>query len=203
MKYDINDFIGIFDDVFEKEYCESLINTFELSVEMNKTVKRVDHGYNPQQANNTMYYIANDLFANQQRSQTFVDLEILQTFNKTIWECYDVYRKKYGVLEGVGRHQLNPDVKIQKTLPSEGYHVWHCEHGDVQSSSRMMLVMLYLNDVEEGGETEFLYQSRRIEPKMGRLVFCPAQFTHTHRGNPPLKGNKYMMNGWLQYFYEF
>ena len=203
MKYNINDFIGVFDDVFEKEYCESLINTFELSVEMNKTVKRVDHGYNPQQANNTMYYIANDLFANQQRSQTFVDLEILQTFNKTIWECYDVYRKKYGVLEGVGRHQLNPDVKIQKTLPSEGYHVWHCEHGDVQSSSRMMLVMLYLNDVEEGGETEFLYQSRRIEPKMGRLVFCPAQFTHTHRGNPPLKGNKYMMNGWLQYFYEF
>ena len=203
MKYDINDFIGVFDDVYEKEYCDSLINAFELSVEMNKTVKRVDHGYNPQQANNTMYYVANHLFANQQRSQTFVGLEILQTFNKTIWECYDVYRKKYGVLEGIGRHQLNPDVKIQKTLPSEGYHVWHCEHGDVQSSSRMMLVMLYLNDVEEGGETEFLYQSRRIEPKMGRLVFCPAQFTHTHRGNPPLKGNKYMMNGWLQYFYEF
>ena len=203
MKYDINDFIGVFDDVYDKEYCDSLINAFELSVEMIKTVKRVDHGYNAQQANNTMYYIANDLFANQQRSQTFVDLEILQTFNKTIWECYDVYRKKYGVLEGIGRHQLNPDVKIQKTLPSEGYHVWHCEHGDVQSSSRMMLVMLYLNDVEEGGETEFLYQSRRIEPKMGRLVFCPAQFTHTHRGNPPLKGNKYMMNGWLQYFYEF
>ena len=203
MKYDINDFIGVFDDVYEKEYCDSLINAFELSVEMNKTVKRVDHGYNPQQANNTMYYVANHLFANQQRSQTFVGLEILQTFNKTIWECYDVYRKKYGVLEGIGRHQLNPDVKIQKTLPSEGYHVWHCEHGDVQSSSRMMLVMLYLNDVEEGGETEFLYQSRRIEPKMGRLVFCAAQFTHTHRGNPPLKGNKYMMNGWLQYFYEF
>ena len=203
MKYDINDFIGVFDDVFEKEYCESLINAFELSVEMNKTVKRVDHGYNPQQANNTMYYVANDLFANQQRSQTFVDLEILQTFNKTIWECYDVYRKKYGALEGVGRHQLNPDVKIQKTLPSEGYHVWHCEHGNIETSSRVMLVMLYLNDVEEGGETEFLYQSRRIEPKMGRLVFCPAQFTHTHRGNPPLKGNKYMMNGWLQYFYEF
>ena len=72
MKYDINDFIGVFDDVYEKEYCDSLINAFELSVEMNKTVKRVDHGYNPQQANNTMYYVANHLFANQQRSQTFV-----------------------------------------------------------------------------------------------------------------------------------
>ena len=106
------------------------------------------------------------------------------------------------MLEGVGRHQLNPDVKIQKTLPSEGYHVWHCEHGDIKTSTRVILVMLYLNDVEEGGETEFLYQSRRIEPKMGRLVFCPAFFTHTHRGNPPLKGSKYMMNGWLQYYHE-
>ena len=108
----------------------------------------------------------------------------------------------FGAIQGLGRHQLNPDVKIQKTTPSEGYHVWHCEHGDIQSSTRVILVMLYLNDVEEGGETEFLYQSRRIEPKMGRLVFCPAFFTHTHRGNPPLRGSKYMMNGWLQYYHE-
>ena len=139
MKCDIDDFIGVFDDVFEKEYCDSLINAFEVSAELNKTVKRVDHGYNPQQANNTMYYVANHLFANQQRSQTFVGLEILQTFNKTIWECYDVYCRKYSMLESVGRHQLNPDMKIQKTSPSEGYHVWHCEHGGLLSASRIML----------------------------------------------------------------
>ena len=202
MKYDINDFIGVFDDVFEKEYCDSLINAFEVSAELNKTVKRVDNGYTPKDANNTMYFLADDLFARQQTSQTLGCLEVLQTFNKTMWECYDVYCRKYSMLESVGRHQLNPDMKIQKTSPSEGYHVWHCEHGGLLSASRIMLVMLYLNDVEEGGETEWLYQSRRVEPKMGRLVFCPAYFTHTHRGNPPLKGDKYMMNGWLQYYHE-
>ena len=203
MKCDINDFIGVFDDVYEKEYCHQVIRAFELSVEMNKSVKRVDYGYTPKQADNTMYYVTDDLFSNQQDSQTFANLNFLKQFNKTLWECYAVYSRKYGAIQGLGRHQLNPDVKIQKTTPSEGYHVWHCEHGDIISSTRVILVMLYLNDVEEGGETEFLYQSRRIEPKMGRLVFCPAQFTHTHRGNPPLKGDKYMMNGWLQYFHEF
>ena len=202
MKYDINDFIGVFDDVFEKEYCDRVIRAFEISVDMNKTIKRSDHGYSPKQADNTMYYVTDDLFNIDHNSQTFSNLNFLKQFNKTLWECYHVYSKKYGVMQELGRHQLNPDVKIQKTTPTEGYHVWHSEHGDVGSSSRMMLVMLYLNDVEEGGETEFLYQSRRIEPKMGRLVFCPAFFTHTHRGNPPLKGNKYMLNGWLQYFHE-
>ena len=126
----------------------------------------------------------------------------LQEFNIKMWECYSIYTKKYGTLNSVQRHQLNPDVKIQKTKPSEGYHVWHCENGNLSDASRLILVMLYLNDIEEGGETEFLYQSRRVQPKMGRLVFCPTSFTHTHRGNPPLKGNKYMLNGWLQYYHE-
>ena len=58
---------------------------------------------------------------------------------------------------------------------------------------------MYLNDVEEGGETEFLYQSRRVKPKRGRLAIWPAQFTHMHRGNPPLSGDKYVITGWVEY----
>ena len=200
MECDINDFIGVFDGVFEKEYCDDLINKFEFYSTINKTQRRVEDGYNPVNADNNVYFIMRNL---QGDTQTMMaGFTFLETFNIKLWECYDLYVKKYGVIKNLGRHQLNPDVKIQKTLPSEGYHVWHCEHGDIKTSTRVILVMLYLNDVEEGGETEFLYQSRRIEPKMGRLVFCPAFFTHTHRGNPPLKGSKYMMNGWLQYYHE-
>ena len=44
--------------------------------------------------------------------------------------------------------------------------------------------MVYLNDVTEGGETEFLYQKCRFKPKKMWIVW-PAQFTHVHRGNPP------------------
>ena len=56
---------------------------------------------------------------------------------------------------------------------------------------------IYLNDVEEGGETEFLHQSVRVKPKTGRIVFWPAGYPFVHRGNPPLKGEKYIMTGWL------
>ena len=57
--------------------------------------------------------------------------------------------------------------------------------------------MLYLNDIDEGGETEFLYQHKRVPPKAGTIVIWPTGFSHTHRGNPPLSNTKYIVTGWL------
>ena len=57
-------------------------------------------------------------------------------------------------------------------------------------------MQIYLNEDFEGGETEFLYFNKRIKPKQGRLVIFPAAFTHTHRGNPPIGGTKYLASTW-------
>jgi hypothetical protein len=57
--------------------------------------------------------------------------------------------------------------------------------------------MVYLNDIVEGGETEFLHQRKRIKPKKGTVLLFPPYFTHTHRGNPPLSNEKYAITGWM------
>ena len=88
---------------------------------------------------------------------------------------------------------------LQKTVPMQGYHAWHCDSDKIANSRRMMVSTLYLNTVEKGGETEFLYQSMRVTPEQGTLALWPAYWTHPHRGNPPLEGEKYIMNGWLEY----
>ena len=89
--------------------------------------------------------------------------------------------------------------KLQKTPVGGGFHNWHTEReGGGSSQNRELAWMLYLNDVEEGGETEFLYQSKRVIPKAGRIVIWPAGFTHPHRGNPPLSGDKYIATGWFK-----
>jgi hypothetical protein len=64
---------------------------------------------------------------------------------------------------------------------------------------RLVLWMYYLNDVESGGETDFFFQKRSIKPKKGTVVIAPAGFTHTHRGNVPLSGDKYILTSWLLY----
>tara|TARA_Y100000592_G_C5458170_1_gene312497 strand:+ start:780 stop:1409 length:630 start_codon:yes stop_codon:yes gene_type:complete len=89
--------------------------------------------------------------------------------------------------------------KIQRTVPGEGYHQWHCETFGRQSRDRVLAYMLYLNDVDEGGETEFLYQHCRYKPLKGDLLIWPGYFTHVHRGNPPLSGHKYIATGWIEW----
>jgi len=57
-------------------------------------------------------------------------------------------------------------------------------------------VQAYLNDNFEGGETEFLYLNKRVSAKQGRIIIFPAGFTHVHRGNPPIGGEKYIVTSW-------
>ena len=65
------------------------------------------------------------------------------------------------------------------------------------SRNRSLAWMIYLYDVEEGGETEFLYQQLKIKPKRNTFVIWSGSFTHLHRGNPPISGTKYILTGWF------
>jgi len=82
-----------------------------------------------------------------------------------------------------------------------GYPWWHCEQTPADPRAeqlhRLLLWSVYLNDGFEEGETEFLYQQRKIVPRTGTLLIAPTAFTHTHRGNTPLGGDKYIATSWV------
>jgi hypothetical protein len=124
--------------------------------------------------------------------------EFVRTFFDIFWTCYAEYSKEYWPLLEAPSHSVYT-LKLQKTLPKQGYHVWHAENLDRDSSSRITAFMLYLNDVDEGGETEFLFESLRVKPTKGTLLIWPASYTHVHRGNPPLSGVKYVATAWTQF----
>ena len=66
-----------------------------------------------------------------------------------------------------------------------------------ESLQRTVLWTIYLNDGFDGGETEFLHQRRTVRPKTGSLLIAPAAFTHTHRGNTPHGGDKFIATSWI------
>lgn len=93
-------------------------------------------------------------------------------------------------------------VNLQKYLADEGgYPRWHCELGPKadrgESLHRSLLWTLYLNEGFAEGETEFYYQRRKFVPRTGALLIAPAAFTHTHRGNMPKGGDKYIATSWI------
>lgn len=93
-------------------------------------------------------------------------------------------------------------INLQRyTSGRGGYPYWHCElmprDASAETLHRHLLWTVYLNDGFGEGETEFLYQGRKIVPKTGSLLIAPAAFTHTHRGNRPLGGDKVIATSWI------
>jgi hypothetical protein len=82
-----------------------------------------------------------------------------------------------------------------------GYPYWHCElyprDPHAETLHRHLLWTIYLNEEFSEGETEFLYQQRAIAPRTGSLLIAPAAFTHTHRGNRPQGGDKFIATSWI------
>ena len=99
------------------------------------------------------------------------------------------YLKSYDWSSGV--------MLLQKTEPLQGYHTFHSENLAWHGHNRTLAWMLYLNDIEEGGETEFLYQQLKIKPKRNTFIIWSGSFTHLHRGNPPISRTKYILTGWF------
>jgi hypothetical protein len=128
-------------------------------------------------------------------------LEAVHGENGILTKLYDAFHEyvlRYDIWKQ-NEYWISRSFKLQKTSAGDGsgYHVWHSEYAPGQYDDRFAAWILYLNDVEEGGETEFLYQSKRIQPRQGDLAVWPAYYTHAHRGNPPLRGDKYILTGWL------
>lgn len=185
----MDDFLGVYNNAYSNEYCDSIIKLYEQLSSSNAVFKR------------TLEENKNDI-NKEDTSVSFNTVNCpleLSNFFKKFWEdYYKDYADNFKVLNQLECHDIQ-NIKIQKTLPKQGYHIWHSENNHYRlNKDRVLTWILYLNDVEEGGETEFLYLSKRVKPKKGTLLIFPAYFTHVHRGNPPLSGEKYIMTGWVE-----
>ena len=110
--------------------------------------------------------------------------------------------EKYDFLNHIRTWLIAEVFKIQKYEPTEAYFELHCEtngYTDGITERRIIAFMVYLNDVEEGGETYFPHQNIKFKPKAGNMMFWPAYWTHPHKGIPAPKETKYIITGWFSY----
>ena len=112
--------------------------------------------------------------------------------------AFDHYVGQYDMLKTT--NICGQQLKMQRTDPGSGYHLWHYENDGIEESDRCLVYSIYLNDIDDAGETEFLYLKKRVKPEENKIIIWPAGFTHTHRGNV-VHGNKskYIVTGWFNY----
>ncbi|SMF53141.1 prolyl hydroxylase family protein [Pseudobacteriovorax antillogorgiicola] len=61
---------------------------------------------------------------------------------------------------------------------------------------RLATLLIYLNTVDEGGETFFPLQDVAVKPVEGRAVIFPPGHMHPHGVHPP-KGKRYIVQTWI------
>jgi hypothetical protein len=198
MKIDYKDFIGSYRGVYPDGYCQHLIQQFD-------ALESKGAGTNRQNGEGALRHLKDDhqIFFNAKNHDldAFNGRSCTDIFFDGLQACYEEYSSKYSILENNGNIRSTA-MKMQRTSPGGGYHVWHCEQGGEKSANRVLVYSLYLNTLPEGGngETEFLYQQQRVNTEENLMLLWPAAYTHAHRGNPVFgEQSKYIVTGWFYY----
>jgi len=195
MKEEYKEFIGIYDESVPVELCEVFVENYE-EAKKNQTIIDCSvvnkTGYLEKTPNSIKQ--SEDAFVYPITSTIYPRPPVMAYFDFLV-KCLERYMDRYSI-EFTGA-LYNNLFKIHKVRKTEGYHTWHYEKNQSEYLDRLMAYMTYLEVPKEGGETEFLHQSLRVDPIVGRTLIWPAGFTHMHRGNPPLEGEKMYITGWF------
>ncbi|HSC08275.1 MAG TPA: 2OG-Fe(II) oxygenase, partial [Steroidobacteraceae bacterium] len=64
-------------------------------------------------------------------------------------------------------------------------------------ANRYVVLIWYLNDVQEGGETRFPRLDLSVAARTGRLLMFPPYWMYQHAGLPAKSGDKYIVSTYL------
>jgi hypothetical protein len=134
-------------------------------------------------------------------SLNYINVPIIKKYLDALQVVCNKYIETYEYCVKGSRFDIVEQFNIQHYKPQEAYFSFHCERSTKEQpfSSRHLVWMTYLNDVDDAGETEFYYQELKIKPQKGKTVIFPADWTHTHRGIASPSQDKYIITGWYNF----
>jgi hypothetical protein len=132
----------------------------------------------------------------------YIDPSLREKYFEQLKKVLILYKKNYNYCDEMcAPWGIVDQPNFQKYEPGGGFYSWHSERNGatIPMAFRHLVFMTYLNDVTDGGETEFFYQKLKVQPKKGLTLIWPADWTHTHRGITSPTQTKYIVTGWYSF----
>lgn len=180
--------------IFEKKQalpdflCDDMIARFEAN-EADQYAGRVGAAMN----SNTGLKKTTDLIASGKAHWKDVDNNLFRSLAMALKE----FREVYPYFADMSRFK-DMGYNLQRYQEGEYYH-WHVDADNEALAPRQLVALWYLNDVEEGGETDFIHQQASVTPEKGKLMLFPPFWTHEHRAAVVKKGVKYIATTWITF----
>lgn len=193
---EFKDSIGIFKNAFTKEECKRLINSHSEAIK-NGTAYTGKGG----NKKSTDYNI---VVGESEEDQNLTNI-VAGKFNSFNLEYLKNFcsGNEYDATSVVIGQTYYPLFQIQHYKKNEGhFSQWHIENYGPEVKDRLFVFILYLNDVKEGGETEFYFKENGsdeyfgVTPEAGTLIIHPASWPYVHRGCMPKSDDKYILTSW-------
>ena len=188
----MDDYIRVYDHVLDEVACRALIQEFEDNHQKHQEVKVEEK----------------DLLISFDQITLEPNSSMSQSYLKLMNDYFVHYQLDVGIEEqDIPNDYSFEAVRIKRYL-SNDYDRFddHVDVRDYDTSRRFLAFFVYLNDVNEGGETEFIglpkrgsYIQYKIEPKMGRMIVFPPMWPWPHKGHKPVSGKKYLLHSYLHY----
>ena len=176
------DFIEVYDNTLSHEECKEIIDYIESS----EQVRGSFHGsYQPR--------IKDSWEVPSQRLDEPIQLN--KNLEKALRQSVEQYWKKHPQIKRINSWGPDLGYNLQKYNPKQAYHMSHCENAG--TGNRMLVWMIYLNTVTDGGGTYFENYDRTTDAVEGRVVLWPPYWTHFHNGVVSNTQTKYIATGWF------
>ena len=185
------DAIGVYDGALSEAQCAAIISLFERSelfqgnlLSNGKVVMRPEH-------KKVMEFDISGTPGNPEWAA--VDRMATQVMIKHL-HLYEAEHPAVRML----RNPLGDEGWRMKRYVDDGteHHAYHADGGHELPGApgRVIAVLIYLSEPEEGGETVFFNHGVAVKPRCGRVLMFPTSFTHVHAGRRVRKGRKYALS---------
>tara|TARA_B100000787_G_scaffold129627_1_gene98514 strand:- start:1650 stop:2246 length:597 start_codon:yes stop_codon:yes gene_type:complete len=114
-------------------------------------------------------------------------------------QCFINYKDQYPFTKSfLKKVHIGPFV-IKKYISGDHFDHVHAERMGIKGIHRVFAWMTYLNDVNEGGTTDFPHYDIKVKPEIGKTLIWPAEWTHAHKGSIVKSESKYIITGWIHF----
>jgi len=186
----LTDYIKVYDDVTDQSFCNDIIKTFESERNNQNDVDREQRPKFTELNISQQYYDRNTKWMAPQKEVQKLFIEYVNRYMDEL-DLRDMDFPTQYTFE---------EFRIKRYLAEKNDEFKdHVDVLDHSSARRFLVCFLYLNDVDEGGTTEFSKLGHAVTPKCGRILLFPPTWMYRHAGRPVIKGKKYILGSYLHY----
>ena len=131
------------------------------------------------------------------------EFSVLKDYIEELFKCFNDYQNQWPFLKKEIKTVDISRFNIQKYLPGDHFAKIHSERTSTNNMHRIFAWMTYLNNVDDGGSTNFTHYGIKIKPEIGKTLIWPAEWTHAHAGEILNSGKKYIVTGWMNFPFFF